>query len=204
MSKKPKIDKRLDKFFKGITPEESNSKSKDNLNVRKEVLPPPADSLNASGTRLTLAREKTETVSSPRPLKSLAPALVPPEPVITLENENTTSSYSSNIQTGYQDWSTLRVLDETIQRQLTQDEELLVKQVSDQLSLALENANLFQAEQRRASELNTLAEFSRLISQNLDLEEVYTTAYELIGRLMPTESFFINLLNPDKSEFTAA
>ncbi len=98
----------------------------------------------------------------------------------------------------------LQIADDTPGRRWSDDERHLVEQVADQLSLALENANLFQAEQRRASELNTLVEFSRLISQNLDLEEVYTTAHQLIGRLMPTESFIINLLDSQKDEFTAA
>ena len=40
------------------------------------------------------------------------------------------------------------MLDETNQREWTPDEELLVKQVSDQLSLALENARLFQEAQK--------------------------------------------------------
>jgi PAS domain S-box-containing protein len=143
MSKKPKIDKRLDKFFKGITPEESDSK-KDKPNVGKES---PA-SAGDSGPRPIPVQKKTDAVSSPKPLKQQTAVLTSPEPVITQENENTTSTYSVNIQTGYQDWATLRVLDETSQRQLTPDEELLVKQVSDQLSLALENARLFQEAQK--------------------------------------------------------
>ena len=143
MSKKPKIDKRLDKLFKDIVPEESNSKPKDKLNVRKETPPPTADSLSASELHPTTAPKKAEAVSSSKP------AQIPSEPfVATQENENIASPYSVNFQTGYQDWSTLRVLDETTQRELTPDEEMLVKQVSDQLSLALENARLFQEAQK--------------------------------------------------------
>lgn len=149
MSKKPKIDKRLDKLFKDIIPEESDSKAKDKLNVRKKEAPlPPAESLSASESRLATAPQQTEAVSSPKPLQSLASVLVPPEPVFTQENENETSSYSPNTQTSYQNWLTLRVLDEANQREWTSDEELLVKQVSDQLSLALENARLFQEAQK--------------------------------------------------------
>ncbi|RPI88466.1 MAG: GAF domain-containing protein [Chloroflexi bacterium] len=98
----------------------------------------------------------------------------------------------------------LEIVDETPGRVWSEDERRLVEQVSDQLSQALENAYLFQAEQRRASELNTLVELSRLISQNLDLEDVFSTAYEIIGRLMPAESFFINLLDENSSEFIGA
>ncbi len=98
----------------------------------------------------------------------------------------------------------LEIVDEDPQRQWTDDERRLVEQVADQLSLALENARLFQAEQQRASELDKLVELSRLISQNLDLEEVYSTAHRIIGQLMPAEAFFINLLDPSVNEFISA
>ena len=148
MSKKPEINKRLDKLFKGIIPEESNSKSKDNSKSQKKAPPPPADSLNASTPRPNPAVKKSEPATTPRPIKFHTSTLVLPEGFIDQEKEKTTSVYSANIQTGYQDWSTLRVLDENSQRHLTSDEELLVKQVSDQLSLALENARLFQEAQK--------------------------------------------------------
>ena len=90
MSKKPKIDKRLDKLFKDIIPEESDSKPKDKSIVRKKEAPlPPAESLSASGLRPTIAPQKAEAVSSPKPLQSLASVLVSPEPVVTTQdNEN--------------------------------------------------------------------------------------------------------------------
>jgi signal transduction histidine kinase/DNA-binding response OmpR family regulator/putative methionine-R-sulfoxide reductase with GAF domain len=95
----------------------------------------------------------------------------------------------------------LEIVDEDPRRQWSDDERRLVEQVADQLSLALENARLFQAEQQRASELDKLVELSRLISQNLDLEEVYSTAHRIIGQLMPSEAFFINLLDRPANEF---
>ena len=101
-------------------------------------------------------------------------------------------------------FGSIEIADDTPERYWNTDERRLVEQVADQLSLALENAYLFQNEQRRANELNTLVELSRLISQNLDLDEVYTTAHRIIGQLMPTESFFINLIDRQRNEFIAA
>ncbi len=138
MPKKPKIDKRLDNFFKNINPEESESRPKSGSKARKQTLSPSVDPKPA--------QKKPE--EAPGPTKLHTSTLIPREPVVTQENEKPASSYSVNIQTGYQDWSTLHVFDETNQRQWTQDEELLVKQVSDQLSLALENARLFQEAQK--------------------------------------------------------
>lgn len=98
----------------------------------------------------------------------------------------------------------LEIIDDDPNRYWSEDDRRLVEQISDQLTLALENAYLFQAEQRRATELNTLVELSRLVSQNLDLEEVFTTAHRIIGRLMQTESFLINLLDERTNDFLAA
>jgi GAF domain-containing protein len=98
----------------------------------------------------------------------------------------------------------LEIVDDDPQRIWTEDERRLVEQVADQLSLALENARLFQAERKRASELDRLVELSRLISQNLELEEVYAIAHRIIGQLMPTEAFFINLLDKPCNEFISS
>jgi GAF domain-containing protein/CheY-like chemotaxis protein len=98
----------------------------------------------------------------------------------------------------------LEILDDQPGRIWSEDEYRLVEQVADQLTLALENAQLFQSEQRRANELNTLVELSRMISENLDLEEIYQTAHRIISQLMLTETFSINLLNETKKEFSTA
>ncbi|MBI4759903.1 MAG: GAF domain-containing protein [Chloroflexi bacterium] len=53
-------------------------------------------------------------------------------------------------------WATLQVLDETNQRVWTEEDQLLARQVTDQLALALENARLFQEIQRSEAELRAL------------------------------------------------
>ena len=98
----------------------------------------------------------------------------------------------------------LEFVDDTPGRLWSTDEQQLVQQIADQLSLALENAHSFEAEQRRASELDTLVELSRLISQNMDLEEIYTTAHRIISQLMLTDAFAINLLDKQTNEFIHA
>jgi PAS domain S-box-containing protein len=74
--------------------------------------------------------------------------LVPPDSYVQIEESKPASVYSVNFQTGDRDWSTLRILDDTQERSWTSDEQLLVKQVVDQLSLAMENARLFQEAQK--------------------------------------------------------
>ena len=67
----------------------------------------------------------------------------------------------------------LEIIDDNPQRQWSQDEQQLVEEVANQLSLALENAQLFAAQQRRAHEMSTLQDISfELAQQQLDLDAV--------------------------------
>jgi PAS domain S-box-containing protein len=128
MSKKPKINKRLDNLFKGLAPEASNAKT----------TPPPSQPESVS-----TPPRKTARLKPSRPEKASQPAAS-----IVATQENNAVTYSLDLKTGFEDWSTLLVMDDDSPRQWTADEELLVKQVSDQLSLALENARLFQEAQK--------------------------------------------------------
>jgi GAF domain-containing protein/CheY-like chemotaxis protein len=141
---------------------------------------------------------------SPLPVLPIREGTLETAPALPGEDHRQASVLEIPVKLEEQKLGFLQIADDTPGRQWSDDERHLVEQVADQLSLALENAKLFQNEQRRANELNTLAEFSRRISQNLDLEEVFATAHLLIGRLMPTESFFISLLDSQKEGFTAA
>ncbi|HET6846565.1 MAG TPA: response regulator [Anaerolineales bacterium] len=85
-------------------------------------------------------------------------------------------------------WATLRVVDEGASHVWSTEEHLLVKQVADQLSLALENARLFQ-ETRRAQErlqvqnerLSAAAEIGRLVTSTLDLDTIFGRTVNLLG-----------------------
>ena len=139
MPKKPKIDKRLNKLFGDIQPETNVSKSKSKPKVKEEApLPPPKP-----------VQQKAESAATPRNTRKIhTSALTLPEASPKPISGNDPSVYSVNIQTGEQDWLTLRLLDETQGRTWSADEQLLIRQVTDQLSLALENARLFQEAQK--------------------------------------------------------
>ncbi len=139
MPKKPKIDKRLNKLFEDIRPETNDSKPRSRPKVQEEA-PPSAPKP---------AQQKTESAATPRPTRKIhTNTLVIPEVSPQTISGDDSSVYSVNIQTGNQDWMTLRLLDETQGRTWTADEQLLIRQVTDQLSLALENARLFQEAQK--------------------------------------------------------
>ena len=167
MPKKKPIDKRLKNLFEDIKPEQSPAEVKPAPSPRaSEEKPAPSPEVKP----ITKARKSVETVSQvsyPNSVMSLA------------------------FQAGHDSWATLQVLDETDQRKWSQDEHLLVKQVADQLSLALENARLFQETQSRAEDLAVLNEMGRELSAKLDVYAIAEVVYRFTSRLMDTKNFFI-------------
>ncbi len=191
MPKKPKIDKRLDKLFKEIQPEENISKSGSRPKVKKEAPPPPAPKA---------VQKKTESASSPIPTRRRSTtALFPPEVITRTEVAADSSAFSVNIQTGEQDWVTLRLLDEAQQRQWSSDEQLLIKQVTDQLSLAMENARLFQETQKRAQELTAVNEVVSSVAGTLDLRSTLQKIADNLIALLSAGRVGIALMNPEKT-----
>ena len=183
MPKKPKIDKRLDKLFKEIHPEENVSKSRRSPKVDKEpALPTPPKPVRQS--------PKQESSARPIPLKAVVPQ----------KSEGT--DYSVSLQTSGQDWSTLRVVDETKSREWTTDEELLIKQVTDQLSLALENARLFQESKERANELALINRVVSTLTVSTNLEDALGIVIRQIVENFPVARGAIALLGEDKQTFT--
>ncbi len=194
MPKKPKIDKRLDKLFKDIQPEENAAKSKRIPKVDKDAvrLADPAP-----------ARKNPEQVTTPQPASQQLAQTARLSPITTQKGAGASDSiYSVNIQTGYQDWSTLRVMDETKQRAWTSEEELLIKQVTDQLSLALENARLFQESKDRASELAFINRVVSTLTVSTSLEEALRFVIREIVDGFPVARGAITLLDDNKQYFT--
>lgn len=150
MPKKKPIAKRLNKLFDDITHEEPSAEAK----------PRPKKSS---------ASEQAQPALEVKPVVKRARSNETRQAIAT----QTDTVLSLAFQAGQNNWATLQVMDEeTTNRKWSEEEQLLVKQVTDQLSLALENARLFQETQRRAQEMTALAEVGREISATLDLQTV--------------------------------
>jgi len=174
MPKKKPIAKRLDKLFEDIKPE--GAAAQPTRASRKDMM----EEKTSSSVEIPASQ-------STRPVEMVKRAA---------QNE---LALSLAFQTGQNNWATLQVVDETAPRAWSQDEQLLVKQVADQLSLALENARLFQETQSRAEELSVLNEMGRELSTKLEVSAVTEVVYRYTGRLMDTKNFFIALYD-DKTE----
>lgn len=174
MPKKKPIDKRLNKLFEDLTAEEA------------------AQPKSASGQRATEERSLPATH---------VPASQPAHPVeVSARAFSNEMPLSLAFEAGQNNWATLQVVDDTTSRSWSQDEQLLVKQVADQLSLALENARLFQETQSRAEELSVLNEMGRELSAKLEVASIAEVIYRYTSRLMDTRNFFIALYDEKNEE----
>jgi len=89
-------------------------------------------------------------------------------------------------------------LEETDEPRLwTEEEVAMVTTVTDQLSLALENARLFEEARIRAEELATLNEMGQALTTRLDVEGVLGEAYRGASRLLDTTNFYVALYDPE-------
>ena len=76
----------------------------------------------------------------------------------------------------------------------------IAKTITNQATVALENARLFQLSVRTAERFAILNETSSLVNSSLNQEDVYLAARKAAERLVPLDSFVITLLDIEKNE----
>ncbi len=76
----------------------------------------------------------------------------------------------------------------------------LARTLTNQASIALEGARLFQSTQQTADRFSALNKASYQVGANLDPEQVYVAVHNAAKRLMPVESFVISLLDETTNE----
>ena len=184
MSKK-KTNKRLERLFAGVDQEQAkplSSAGKGTGETKPSNLPVPA--------RPRAAPPK--------------PAPVSPEEAGALASmvSSSTGAMSLAFRTDESNWATLRVVDDSAPRSWAVEDQMLVKQVADQLSLALENARLFKDTQARAEELAILNEMGHDLTNALEVRGIYETIYKYTSRLMDTTDFFIAVYDRENNIIT--
>lgn len=191
MSRK-QIRKRLDSLF-GEIEKQANSPTPGTEEPAPKPARPPRKPSRA--TRAS-AQPSVATLAA-------APGYQTPDTLTTIASlPGTEQGLSLVFRTGENDWNMLQVVDEDPNRLWNTDEQLLVKQVVDQLTLALQNAQLFKQTERQNRELAVLNEMSRELSTQLSVPQVAQTLYKYIGQLMDTSSFFIAIYNPEADELS--
>lgn len=191
MPRKPKTNKRLDNLFKDIKPEENAREPKVKPAAKKEAPPPSTPKpvpIPSSAPTPTVSAAKRQT-----------PTLVMPDVATPMPGGSAGSIFTSNFQVGDSDWAVMRLIDEKPGRVFTTDEQLLIKQVTDQLSLALENARLFQETQKRARELEAVNQVVTSISGSLELAPNLQIIAESLVNLFSASRVGIALMNEQKN-----
>ncbi len=76
----------------------------------------------------------------------------------------------------------------------------LARTLSNQASIAYENARLYQSTLLTAARFSVLNEASYQVGANLDPEQIYIAVHTAAKKLMPVESFVISLLDEETDE----
>ena len=76
----------------------------------------------------------------------------------------------------------------------------VARTITNQATIALENARLYQSSVRMAERFAVLNETSSLVSASLNPEEVYESVHHAAGRLVPLDSFVITLYDEMANE----
>lgn len=210
MPKKQKINKRLDDLFKDVQPEETPGKKRPKPKGGNEAPAPQVESSPASprpraGSIDLAAESKPEPDAAPKPAatpvktkRRITGALTLP-PDLGSPQPGSGSAYSTTLQLGEDDWAILRMVDENQNRSFTTDEQMLIRQVTDQLSLALENARLFQETQRRAQELSIVNKVVSSVASSLDLQATLQSVADNLVSLLEAQNVGIAMLNDERS-----
>jgi GAF domain-containing protein len=87
---------------------------------------------------------------------------------------------------------------EAVRFSLTEIE--LARTLTNQASIGLENARLYQSTVSTAERFSILNQASYEVGANLDPEQIYVSVHKAAQRLMPVESFVISLLDDETDE----
>ena len=186
MSKK-KLRNRIDTLFEDLGHETADLPQKGQppaVDKQASEAPPPADlSLASDRSLVDSDRSPVATIASTQgdqPLSGRTAILTVPFQLQTAVDEHAVAGEPA-VGAGL-----LEVSDDAPDRlaaavQWSEDERRLVEQVADQLSLALENARLFQETQAALSETQTLYDIVSAATRSLEVEEALN---ELLARVL--------------------
>ncbi|HET7091640.1 MAG TPA: GAF domain-containing protein [Anaerolineae bacterium] len=78
----------------------------------------------------------------------------------------------------------------------------VLQTMTDQVAHAIANAQLFEQESRRSTELSVLNEMGRTLASVLEVDAVYELIYEYTARLMDASNFFIALYHEEEGQIS--
>lgn len=89
-------------------------------------------------------------------------------------------------------------------RQFEIEEVALLASIADEIGVAVENAQLYEAEQMRRSQANTLLQVASVVGSTLELDEVLARILDQLRRVVNYDSASVQLLQEDNLQVIAA
>ncbi len=80
---------------------------------------------------------------------------------------------------------------------ISSDQSDLIRAVAERVALSAENARLFNETQKRATQLESLNEMGRVISQQIELKPVLKAAYDQLKRVIQLDSFIVVMFDEE-------
>ncbi len=192
MSDSKKIRSKLNKLFDDIAQPEGEQpiSSEKPKTARKQ----PAQKSAEGGVQLS-RRTPRHTGMLPNLAETASPTVT-----VSEATSEGTATLSIPFVSG-ETWNNIEIIDHQ-SRKWKSEEQALVRDVVDQLTLALQNANLFQQTQRQNSHLEILNEMGRELATQLNVQQVIESAYKFSSQLINTSSFFVALYSGDSETLT--
>ncbi len=197
MSKKKKLEKRIDILFQELETEATTP-----LEEPESAPLPPVEEAPAVLAEAELPRGIASKGGA------IAPAVAPLTPAGSKALRRGTPIYEQG-QNGavaalplkvMNSTGLLEAVDPTPGRRWSEDDRRLAEQVAEQLALALENAQLFQSAQRRAAELETLHRLALAVSQTLEIDRIYQEALLRVREILNIDAALITQTIEGNSE----
>jgi len=117
-------------------------------------------------------------------------------------DEGTEAAIATPLKIGDEIIGVLGVRDANPDRRWTEEEITLIEAVSEQMSLALENARLFEETGRRAGRERIIADVTRQIWASGELDYVMRTAVEQLGKTLDASKVILRLGTEDRLVIT--
>ena len=142
--------------------------------------------------------DKLPATSAP----ALDMALARGETITLVEPEMTERMLATPLKLHDQIIGTIGIQEANAGRVWSPNEIALVEAVSDQVALALENAQHFAETQKFAQQMQVLNELAQALATRLNIEAVLAETYLGTSRLLDTTNFYIGLYDPEKNVIT--
>lgn len=190
MSKNKKIHNQINKLFDGI-------KITEEVETNEELS-------SEQITSAPLQSPKSEKRQKSKQVDPISSPLTRPRTRVAIpelsESTNSSSSMSIPFQAG-DIWQAIQ-LEKDNSREWNDNEQNLVRQVADQLGLALNNARLFEETRKSAQLMAAVAEIATNISTVLDLQTLLETAVHLTQQRFGLYHAHIFLMDDDNKVLT--